>query len=85
MDEQRLEPIYNSSVLIDVALKTYRDRWQIEKGGRREGLGDLCWRHDMMIHLAKSAGAVEYTGCISAEGYDSTNEYLGYDNKQSDD
>ena len=34
-DDQR-EPIYNSFVPIqDVALKTYRERWTIEKGGRR--------------------------------------------------
>ena len=40
MDEQRLDyqlnPIYNSSVLIqDVDLKTYRERWTIENGGER--------------------------------------------------
>ena len=40
IDEQRqdyqLEPIYNSSVPIqDVALKTYRERWTMETGGRR--------------------------------------------------
>ena len=29
------------------------------------------------------AGAAEYTDCISAEGYDSPNECLGYDTKQS--
>ena len=39
MDEQRqddqLEPIYNSSEPIqDVALKTYRERWMIEMGGK---------------------------------------------------
>ena len=27
---------------------------------------------------------IEYTGCISAEGYDLTNECPGYDIKQSD-
>ena len=50
-DEQRqddqLEPIYNSSVPIqDVALKSYRERWTIEKGGGR-GLGRsvLAARH----------------------------------------
>ena len=43
MDEQRLDdqlvPTYNSSVLIqDVALKTYRKGWIIEKGdGRGSG------------------------------------------------
>ena len=40
MDKQRqddqLEPTYNSSVPIqDVALKTYRKQWTIEKGDRR--------------------------------------------------
>ena len=40
MDKQRqddqLEFTYNSSVPIqDVALKTYRKRWMIEKGGER--------------------------------------------------
>ena len=40
MNEQKqddqLEPIYNSSVLIhDVALKTYREWWTIETGGGR--------------------------------------------------
>ena len=34
--------------------------------------------------VAKSAGTAEYTDCISAEGYDSTNECIGYDTKQSD-
>ncbi len=52
MDEQRqddqLEPIYNSSVLIqDVALKTYRERWTIEKGGGRgSGRSVLVAQHD---------------------------------------
>ena len=27
-----------------------------------------------IIYIAQSAGAVEYTDCISAEGFDSTNE-----------
>ena len=40
MDEQRqedqLEPTYNSSVLIhDIALKSYRERFTLEKGGGR--------------------------------------------------
>ena len=34
--------------------------------------------------MALSAGAAEYTDCISAEGYNSLDEYLGYDAKQSD-
>ena len=52
MGEQRqddqLEPIYNSSVPIqDVALKNYRKRWTIEKGGRRgSGRSALVARHD---------------------------------------
>ena len=36
-------------------------------------------------HMAQSAGAAEYTNCISAEGYDPLlNKSLGYDTKQSD-
>ena len=52
MDEQRqddqLEPIYNSSMLIqDVALKTYREQWTIETGGKRgSGRSVLAARHD---------------------------------------
>ena len=34
--------------------------------------------------LAETAGAVEYTDCISAERQDSLNECLGYGTKQSD-
>ena len=35
--------------------------------------------------MAQSAGAVEYTDCTSAEGYDpQPNECPGYDTKQSD-
>ena len=34
--------------------------------------------------MAQSAGDVEYTDCISTEGYDSLNDYSGYDTKQSD-
>ena len=34
-----------------------------------------------MIQKAQSVGAVEYTGCISAEGEDSPNECSGYDTK----
>ena len=33
--------------------------------------------------MAQSAGAVEYTDCISAVGYDSP-KYPGYDTKKSD-
>ena len=52
MDKQRqddqLEPIYNSSVPIqDVALKIYRERWTIEKGGERgSGRSMQAARHD---------------------------------------
>ena len=52
MDEQRqddqLELIYNSSVPIqDVALKTSREQWTIEKGGERgSGISALVARHD---------------------------------------
>ena len=51
MDEQRqdnqLEPIYSSSVQIwDVALKTCRKQWMIEKGGGRgSGISMLMVRH----------------------------------------
>ena len=34
--------------------------------------------------IALSAGAVEYTDCFSAKGWDPPNEYPGYDTKQSD-
>ena len=52
MDEQRqddqLEPIYNSLVLIQViALKTYREQWMIETGGERgSGRSVLAAQHD---------------------------------------
>ena len=52
MDKQRqddqLEPTYNSSVPIQgVAMKTYRKRWTIEKGGRRgSGISALVTWHD---------------------------------------
>ena len=52
MDEPRLddqlEPTYNSSVSIqDVAVKTYRKRWTIEKGsGRGSCRFVLAVRHD---------------------------------------
>ena len=35
--------------------------------------------------MAQMAGAIEYTDCISAEGYDSSNKCPRYDTKQSDD
>ena len=34
--------------------------------------------------MTQSSGAAEYTNCISAEGYDSSNKCCGYDTKQSD-
>ena len=51
MDGQRqddqLEPIYNSSVLIqDVTLETYQERWTIETGSekvREICAGDVTW------------------------------------------
>ena len=54
MDKQRLddqlEPIYNSSVLIqDVAWKTSRKQWTIETSGKR-GSGKSMQR-DMMIMM----------------------------------
>ena len=46
--DDQLEPTYNSSVPIqDVALKTYRKQWTIEKGsGRGSGISVLVERHD---------------------------------------
>ena len=52
MDEQRqddqLEPTYSISVLIqDVALRTCRKQWTIEKGGEKgSGISMLMARHD---------------------------------------
>ena len=52
MDEQRqddeLEPTYSSSVPIqDVALKTCRNQWTIEKGDKKgSGISVLMARHD---------------------------------------
>ena len=51
MDEQRqddqLGPTYNSSVLIqDVALKTYRKQWTIEKVWKGSGISVLVVWHD---------------------------------------
>ena len=57
MDEQRqddqLEPTYNSCMPIqDVALKTYRKRWTIEKvGARWSGRSALVARHDDDINI----------------------------------
>ena len=46
--DNRLEPIYNSSVVIqDVTWKTYRERWTIETGGERGSRRSvLAARHD---------------------------------------
>ena len=56
MDEQRqedkLEPSYHSSVPIqDIALKTYRERWTIEKGGGRDSGRSLfmAWYDDDLL------------------------------------
>ena len=48
LKDDQLEPIYNNSVPIQgVALKTYRERWTIEKGGRRGSERSvLVARHD---------------------------------------
>ena len=52
MNEQRqddqLEQTYKSSVPIqDVTLKTYRERWTVEKaGGKGSGISVLAARHD---------------------------------------
>ena len=50
--DDRLETIYYSSVPIQgVALKTYRGRWMIETGGKRENQRDPCCLSDMMMML----------------------------------
>ena len=41
-------------------------------------------RWNYLAHMAQTAGAAEYTDCISAHGYDSSNECPGYYTKQSD-
>ena len=48
MEEDQLEPLYNSSVPIqDVVLKTLRERWTIQTGGEsRPGRYLLVVRHD---------------------------------------
>ena len=52
MDEQRqdnqLEPIHNNSVpMQDIALKTYRKRWMIERdSGRGSGSSTLTERYN---------------------------------------
>ena len=42
--------------------------------------------HSILSHtcIAQTAEAVEYTNCITAKEYDSSNECPGYDTKQSD-
>ena len=51
--DDQLEPIYNSSVLIqDIALKTYREQWTIETGGKRgSGRSVLAPRHEREIYI----------------------------------
>ena len=46
--DDQLEPTYSSSVRIrDVALKTYKKRWTIEKSGERgSGISVPMARHD---------------------------------------
>ena len=44
-----------------------------------------CFCYNLENNLAQSAGAVEYTDCISAEGQDRPHQVCpGYDTKQSD-
>ena len=52
-------------------------------------LCDIVFRTFYVFQVLKSymvqlVGAVEYTDCISAEGYNSFNKCPGYDTKQSD-
>ena len=48
MQDDQLEPTYNSSVLIqDVTLRTCRKQWRIEKrGGKWSGISVLMAQHD---------------------------------------
>ena len=69
MDEQRqdhqLEPTYNTSMAIqDVALKIYRKRWTIEKGGGR-GPGRSALVADMMMMMIDVKEIVEIRKSIS--------------------
>ena len=43
------------------------------------------WYDIHSSYTAQSAGAVEFTDCISAEGKYFPHVFPGYDNKQSDD
>ena len=47
-------------------------------------LWSFCLNSFFVHFIAQSAGAVEYTDSISAEGLDSSNECTWYDTKQSD-
>ena len=51
MQDDQLEPIYNSSVPIQyVDLKTYRERWTIEKVGEK-GSGRSVLAADIMMMI----------------------------------
>ena len=47
----------------------------------------IIWNKSVLtltLCIAQSAGGVEYTDCIFAEGWDPLNKCPGYDTKQSD-
>ena len=66
MQDDQLEPIYNSFVPIqDVALKTYREQWTITAGGeRRSGRSMMVAWHDDDddddYHIAEMLSVVIY-------------------------
>ena len=77
-DDQQ-EPTYSSYLRIrDIALKTCQRRWTIERSGERGSeISVLAAQHDddddddiaiLFLQETQSAGAVEYTGCVYAEG-----------------
>ena len=44
----------------------------------------IPYSKETKLILTQSVGTAQYIDCISAEGYDSSNECPGYDTKQSD-
>ena len=62
MQDDQLEPIYSSSVPIrDVALKTYRKQWTIEKGSERGSrISVLMARYDDDDDSSRSAFFQQY-------------------------
>ena len=74
--DDQIELTYSKYVRTqDVTLKTCRRRWIIGRIGEKgSGISVLAARHDdddddkLIVKIAQSAEAVEYTDCFSAEG-----------------